>query len=143
MLESSPQSTPKESKYTLLLQAESKGTLNASHRFPYYTSTKGEAKELHTVALGSIFDCVARDAEGAVRLDCGFESSFVSRRQQSIPPVGFPPLIQSRQARTSALVPFGAEVVMAELDDPTTGNRLQFFVSAERFSASVAEKANR
>ncbi|MGH9627802.1 MAG: hypothetical protein ACRD7E_05620 [Bryobacteraceae bacterium] len=125
------------------MQAESKGTLNASYRIPYYTSTKGEAKELHTVALGSIFDCVARDAEDAVRLDCGFESSFVAKRQQSIPPVGFPPIIQSRQAHTTAVVPLGAEVVMAELDDPTTGNRLQFFIFAERFTVSGPEKGNR
>jgi hypothetical protein len=143
MRESNPLSAPKESTYTLLLQAESKGTLNASYRIPYYSSKKGEAKELHTVALGSIFDCVARDAEGGVRLDCGFESSFVSRRWQSAPPIGFPPMIQSRQAHTTAVVPFGSELAMAELDDPTTGSRLQFFIFAERFSASDREKVNR
>jgi hypothetical protein len=142
MRESKNQSAPKDSTYALLLQAESKGTINASYRIPYYSSTKGEAKELHTVALGSIFDCVARDAEGGVRLDCGFESSHVSKRQQSVPPIGFPPMIQSRQAHTTAVIPFGAEVPMAELDDPTSGDRLQFFVSAERFNASGSNKAN-
>ncbi len=142
MRESSKQFAPKDSIYTLLLQAESKGTINASYRIPYYSATKGEAKELHTVALGSIFDCVGQDAEGGVRLDCGFESSYVSRRQQSVTPIGFPPMIQSRQAHTTAVVPFGVEVSMAELDDPTTGDRLQFFVSAERSSASGLNRVN-
>lgn len=114
------------------IQAGSRGTLNASHRVPYYSATKGEAKELHTVALGSIFDCTAREAEGGVGLDCGFESSFVAPHQPRLRPVGFPPVLQSRQAHTNAVAPLASEVLMAELDDPTTGNRLQFFVSAER-----------
>jgi hypothetical protein len=63
-------------------------------------------------------------------LDCAFESSFVAKRQASPPPVGFPPLIQSRTAHTTAVLPPGKELPMAILDDPTTGNRLEFFVSA-------------
>jgi len=142
MRESNAQSKPKEGTYTLLLQAEQKGTLNASYRIPYFGSSKGDAKELHTVALGSIFDCVAREADGGVKLDCGFESSSVANHQQTATPVGYPPVIQSRQAHTSAVVPFGSEVAMAELDDPTSGNRVQFFVSVERFGASTVAKAD-
>jgi hypothetical protein len=67
----------------------------------------------------------------------------VSKKQKSVLPTGFPPLIQSRQARTAATIPFGAEVLMADLDDPTTGNRLQFFVSAESFGVAGSEKASR
>src|SRR5258706_12525748 len=70
MRESSKQFAPKDSIYTLLFQAESKGTINSSYRIPSSPSTKGEAKELHTFALGSIFDCVGQDAEGGVRLAC-------------------------------------------------------------------------
>jgi hypothetical protein len=130
--ESSREAAAKESRYTLLVQSESKGALNASYRVPFYSSTKGEAKELHTVALGNIFECSAHGAEGGVRLDCAFESSFISKRQTSPPPVGFPPLIQSRTAHTTAVLPLGKELPMAAMDDPTTGNRLEFFVSAQQ-----------
>jgi hypothetical protein len=35
MRETNPKSTPKDSTHSLLLQAEAKGTLNASYRIPY------------------------------------------------------------------------------------------------------------
>jgi hypothetical protein len=136
MRETSPKSTPKDSTYSLLLQVETKGTLNASYRIPYYSSTKGDAKELHTVALGSIFDCVAREAGVGVSLECGFESSFASTRPQPHLPTGFPPTIQSRKVHATAVLPFGIEIAMAELHDPTTGSQLQFLVSVEQLSGT-------
>ena len=112
----------------VLLQSGTRATLNASDKLAYYSfSKKNTDRELHTVALGSIFDFVVHnDGETGTRLECGFESSFASR-QGPHAPSGLPQ-IQSRQARTTAVVPLGKEVEMAQLDDPTTGNRLQFFV---------------
>lgn len=134
MLESGPaQTPPKQSTYMMVLQAGSRATLNASSRVAYYSAAKNGAKEVHTVALGTIFECSANEAEAGVRLDCAFESSFASKQAQSSAVSGFP-AIQSRQARTTAVVPFDAESVVAELDDPTTGNRLQFYVTAKRFA---------
>jgi hypothetical protein len=47
-------------------------------------------------------------------------------------------MIQSRKAHVTAVIPFGLEVAMAELHDPTTGSQLQFLVSVERLSGSGA-----
>ncbi|MFN0101724.1 MAG: hypothetical protein ACKV2U_06490 [Bryobacteraceae bacterium] len=124
--------------YVLAMESKSRGKINATRRLPYYTSSKGEAKELHTVALGSIIECKAEDGEGGVRLDCAFESSYVApeqpRRQVSI---GFPPVINSRQINATALVPIGREVQITRLDDPSSGNRLEIFVKAERFAGPI------
>lgn len=124
--------------YVLLLQGESSGKMNASRRIPFYTSTKGEAKELHTEALGSIIECDAKDAEGGVRLNCAFESSYVEPEQTAKQtPIGFLPVMHSRQVRTTVIVPLGPEAQIAQLDDPSSGNRLEIFVSAERFAGPV------
>jgi len=47
-------------------------------------------------------------------------------------PVGFPPVVNSRQVQTTAVVPLGSEVQIARVDDPSSGNRLTIFVLAER-----------
>lgn len=134
MQESGPQMKETTKSYVMLVQAESRGKINASQRVPFY----GKTGEVHTVALGSIMECDAREAEGGVRLDCGFESSYVAPKQPAQPrPVGFPPILESRQVSTKAVIPLGTEVSMAELDDPASGNRLRIFMSAERVNAVV------
>jgi hypothetical protein len=143
MRETRAQSMPKDSAYSLLLQDGGKGSVNASYRVPYYSSSKGEVKELHTVALGAIFECSAREADGGVRLDCAFESSFVSPKAAGAPPVGFPPLVQSRQAHVAAVIALGAETSVAELDDPTTGGRVQFFIAPQRVNAADSGSSHR
>jgi hypothetical protein len=102
-------------------------------------------KELHTAALGSIIECDARDAEGGVRLDCSFESSYVETEQPTKPiPIGFLPVVNSRQVHTAVVVPLGPEVEIAQLDDPSSGNRLEIFVAVERFAGPIpAENAER
>ena len=124
--------------YVLALQSESSGKMNASRRLPFHTSSKGEAKELHTQALGSIIECDARDAARGVRLNCAFESSYVEAEQAATPtPIGFLPVTHSRQVHTTVVVPLGTEAQIAQLDDPSSGNRLEIFVSAERFAGPV------
>jgi hypothetical protein len=141
MLESGVQVEETTRNYVLVVQSESRGKINASRRLPHYTSSKGEAKELHTVAVGSIIECTPKDAEGGVRLDCAFESSYVAPEQpvKQIP-IGFLPIINSRQVFTTVLIPIGPEVQIVRLNDPSSGNRLEIFVSAERFAGPVASK---
>ena len=131
--ESGPNTKEVTRDYTLVVQARSRGKINASRRVPYYTSSKGEAKELHTAALGSIIECTPDDAGSGVRLDCAFESSYVvpgQPVQQTL--TGFLPLINSRQVSTATVIPVGSEVQVALMDDPASGNRLEILVSAER-----------
>lgn len=133
MLETAASQTPpKESRYMILLQAGTRAILNANERLAYYSFSKKNAeRELHTIDLGTIFDFIVHyDGDSGTHLECGFESSFASR-QAPHTPSGLPQ-IQSRKARTTAIVPLGKEVEMAQLDDPTTGNRLQFFVVLKR-----------
>ena len=126
MLESGAQAEGTTRNYVLVAQSESRGKINASRRLPHYTSSKGEAKELHMVALGSIIECTPEDAEGGVRLDCAFESSYVAPEQpDKQTPIGFLPVINSRQVFVTALIPIGPEVQVARLDDPSSGNRLE------------------
>ena len=121
-------------EYALVIKSESRGKINASRRLPNYTSSKGGAKELHTVALGSIIDCRVQEADEGVLLDCAIESSAVASEQPAKHvPVGFLPVMNSRQVQTTAVVPLGPEVQIARLDDPTSGSRLEVFVTAERF----------
>ncbi len=139
MHESGPQTEETTRNYVLLLQSESRGKINASRRLPHYTSSKSEAKELHMVALGSIIECTPKDEEAGVRLSCAFESSHVAAEQpREQPPIGFLPVLNMRQVSTTAVVPIGLEVQVANLDDPSTGNRLEIFVSAERFAGPLA-----
>ena len=133
MVEAGARDSPESQTYTLLLQSGSRGKVNASRRIPNYTSTNGEAKELHTVSLGSIIECRAAEAAPGVSLDCAFESSYVEPGQpERVSPPGFLPVMNSRQVETRAVVPLGREVQFAQLDDPTSGNRLEIFVTAER-----------
>ena len=74
-----------------------------------------------------------------VSLDCAFESSYVAPEQPLEQlPIGFLPIINSRKVSTAAVIPIGPEVQVALLDDPSSGNRLEIFVSAERFAGSIA-----
>jgi hypothetical protein len=133
--ESGPGTKETTKDYFLAVQTKSRGKINASRRVPYYTSSKGEAKELHTAALGSIIECMPDDSAAGLRLDCAFESSYVvpgQPAQQTL--AGFLPLINSRQVSTVAVIPVGTEVQVALLDDPASGNRLEILVSAERLS---------
>ena len=135
---SATRTAPATRNYLLLLQGKSRGKINASRRLPYYTSTKGDAKELHTAALGTIIECSAADREGGVQLDCAFESSFVAREQPApLPPIEFLPVMISRQVTAAAVVPIGKEVRFAGIDDPNTNSRLEIFLSAERFDGPV------
>ena len=139
MHESGAQAEETTRNYVLLLQSESRGKVNASRRLPHSTSSKGEAKELHTIALGTIIECTVEDAEAGVSLDCAFESSYVAPEQPvEQPPIGFLPIMNSRQVSTTAVIPIGPEVQVARLDDPSSGNRLEIFVSAERFAGPIA-----
>ena len=120
-------------RYSLIVQNGARGKINASRRIPYYTNSKGEAKELHTAALGSIIECTPEQTEGALRLACAVESSFVEPGQTGRPiPLGFLPVVTSRQVSTTAAVVFGTEVQLASLDDPGSRNRVEVFVKAER-----------
>jgi hypothetical protein len=135
MHESGSESKTTTLNYVLVVQSGSRGKINASRRLPYYSKDK----ELHTVALGSIIECNARDAETGVQLDCAFESSYIPRIQPARQrPIGFPPILHSRQVQTTAVIPLGSEVRIALFDDPSSGNRLQIVVSAERFAGSIA-----
>jgi hypothetical protein len=137
--ESGAQAEGTTQKYVLLVQSGSLGKINASRRVPHYTRSKGDAKELHLVALGSIIECTPQDAEGGVRLNCAFESSHVAPEQPlKQPPIGFLPVLNMRQVSMTAVVPIGPEVLLASLDDPSSGNRLEVFVSAERFAGPIA-----
>jgi len=121
--------------YELVVQSRVRGKIDASRRIPVYTGSKGDAKEMHTVALGTIVECTADDRETLVRVDCAFESSYAAREQPPIQtPYGFLPTINSRQASVAALVPIGQEVRVARMDDPSSGNLLEIFLSAERFA---------
>lgn len=127
------ESSPESQTHILLVQAGSLSKLNASRRLPHYTARKGEVMELHTIALGSIVECKATDTEAGVDLDCAVESSYVEPGQEEARvPLGFLPAINSRQIEARAVVPLGREVHFAQLDDPTSGNRLEIFVKAER-----------
>jgi hypothetical protein len=140
--ESGPQAEEVTRNYMLVAQSDSLGKINASRRLPHYTSSKGEAKELHTVALGSIIECTPSDQGAAVRLHCAFESSYVAPEQPvEQTPIGFLPVIHSRQVSTTALIPIGREVQVAQLDDPASGKQLEIFVSAERLAESAAAEA--
>ena len=131
-------STATTRNYVLVVQSKSRGSINASRRIPYYTNPKGDAKELHTVALGTIIECMAEDKDGGVRLDCHFESSHVAADQPTAQvPIGFPPVMRSRQVKTTALAPIGQEVRIARLDDPASGNPLEIFILAERFAGPL------
>jgi hypothetical protein len=124
--------------YVLIVQGRSRGKINASRRLPYYTSSKGEAKELHTAALGSIIECTPEEKDPGVQLDCAFESSYVAPNQpREQPPIGFLPLINARQVSTTAFVAIGPEVQIVRLDDPSSNNKLEIFVSVERLSGPV------
>lgn len=124
--------------YDLIVQSKSRGKINASRRIPYYTSSKGEAKELHTAAVGSIIECSPEERETGVLLQCAFESGFIAQDQTAQPvPFGFLPLINNRQASTTAFVAIGPEVKLASMDDPSSSNRLEVFVTVERVSGSV------
>lgn len=71
-------------------------------------------------------------------LSCAFESSHVAPEQPvKRPPIEFP-VLNSRQVSWTAMVPIGSEVQVAGFDDPTSGNRLEIFVSVERFAGTVA-----
>jgi hypothetical protein len=124
--------------YVLIVQNRSRGKINASRRLPYYTSSKGEAKELHTASLGSIIECTPHETDPGVRLNCDFESSYVAPNQPGgQPPIGFPPVINARQVSTSAFVAIGPEVQIVRLDDPSSNNSLEIFVSIERLYGPV------
>jgi hypothetical protein len=123
--------------YALVVQSRSRGKINASRRLPYYTSSKGETKELHTAALGSIIECIADDKDAGVVLDCAIESSYVALDQPSKPAAGFLPVVNSRQVSTTALLAIGTEVQIVRLDDPSSKNRLEIFVSVERLTPPV------
>jgi hypothetical protein len=111
-------------KYVLIVQSKSRGKVNASRRLPYYTSSKGEAKELHTAALGSIIECSPEEQGSGVRLDCAFESSYVSPNQPVRQlPIGFPPVVNTRQASTTAFVAIGPEAQIVSMDDPSSNHR--------------------
>ncbi len=139
MVESGTSSKPVTLSYVIAMQSGSRGRINASRRIPFYTSVKGEAKELHTVAVGSIIDCTVDDREANVRLNCSFESGYVAPDQPAMaPPVGFPPHINNRQVSTTTLVGIGPEVRIASLDDPSSGNRLEVYVRVERFNGGIA-----
>lgn len=128
-------STPQASHFALIVQSNSRGKINASRRIPYYSSSKGEAKELHTAALGSIIECSPQEAESGVRLKCDFESSFVEPAQAAKPlPAGFLPVVNSRQISTTATLAPGQETQIATLDDPSSGNNLAVYVTADRVS---------
>jgi len=131
---SDPQPTTRH--YALMAQSNTRAKVNASQRLPYYTSGKGEAKEVHTAALGSIIECIPQEKGSAVRLDCSFESSHVAASQPvRQPPIGFPPVVIARQASVTAMIPIGQEVPLVRMDDPTSNNRLDIFVSIERLAA--------
>ncbi len=126
--------------FQMLVQSRSRGKINASRRLPHYTSTKGETRELHLAALGSILECIPEDRENGVRLECSFESSFVAPDQEGKPvAAGFLPVVHSRQMSSTAVVPVGVEVLFASFDDAASGNRLEILVLAERASLPVAE----
>ena len=142
MLESGNNSKPSGRDYTLIVQNKSRAKINASRRLPFYTSSKGETREVHTAALGSIIECVPEDAGTSVRLDCAFESSYVpSSPTGTQTPVGFLPIVNSRQVSTTALVPLGTEVQLARLDDPASGNRLEIYVTVQKLGAATAPAA--
>lgn len=123
--------------FALTVQNNERGKINASRRLPYYTSGKGEAKELHTAALGSIIECTPVQIETAVRLQCAFESSFVEPGQAARPvPAGFLPSIISRQASTTATIPLGKETRIASMDDLASRTSLEVYVTAERISSA-------
>lgn len=122
--------------YVLLAQSNTRAKINASQRLPYYTSGKGETKEVHTAALGSIFECIPQEKGSAVRLDCSLESSHVSPTQPvKQQPIGFLPVVVARQASVTATVPVGQEVPLVRIDDPTSNSRLDIFVSIEKLPA--------
>jgi len=52
-------------------------------------------------------------------------------------PTGFLPVIHSRQVSSTAVIALGPSVMIAGIDDPASGNRLEILVSAERFAASA------
>lgn len=122
--------------YVLLAQSNTRAKINASQRLPYYTSGKGETKEVHTAAVGSIFECIPQERGASVRLDCSLESSHISPtqplKQQSI---GILPVVVARQASVTATVPIGEEVILVRMDDPTSNSRLDIFVSIEKLPA--------
>jgi hypothetical protein len=117
--------------YVLLLQNKSRGSIDSTRRIPYRTN----AKDLHTVAVGNLIECTANGEEVGVRLDCNLESSFLAPDQPaSLQPF---PVIRSRRVKTNALAPIGREFRMARIDDPTSGNPLEIFVTAERFAGPI------
>jgi hypothetical protein len=131
--ESQPASKPSDSVYDLIIQSRSHGKINASRRIPYYSSSKSEAKEVHSVALGNIIECNAHEQDAGVQLNCSFESSFVTPVHMAEPrPAGFLPVTISRQVSTTAWVPLGSEIQIAGLDDPASKSRLEIFVTAAR-----------
>ena len=134
----SPKASSTTGNYSMVLQGRARGKINASRRLPYTIPGKGEGRELHTVALGTIIECTASDSEGGVRIDCAFESSFVARDQPAGPvPAPVLPVMHSRQVTVSALVPLVQEVQVATLDDPATHSRIEIFVSADRFEGPL------
>jgi hypothetical protein len=119
--------------YTLMLQSKTRGKINASTRVPFFTSSKGDNREVHTAALGSIIECNVEDRDSMLALDCSFESSFAAPKQPATAtPSGFLPVVHSRQATVRAHIPLAQEVRLAAMDDPSSGNRLEIFVVAER-----------
>ena len=131
--ESQAAAKPADSVYDLIVQSRSHGKINASLRIPYYSGSKGDAKEVHTVALGTIIECNAQEQDAGVQLNCSFESSFATPAQMAdARAAGFPPVMNSRQVSTTAWFPLGPEIRIAGLDDPTTKNRLEIFVTAVR-----------
>ncbi|MBL8221975.1 MAG: hypothetical protein JNL62_22245 [Bryobacterales bacterium] len=136
MQETGPDAETATRQYVLMAQSNTRAKINASQRLPYYTSGKGETKEVHTAALGSIIECIPQEKGSAVRLDCSLESSHVAATQPSRqPPVGFLPVVIARQASVTAMIPIGQEVPLVRMDDPTSNNRLDIFVSIERLAA--------
>lgn len=49
------------------LQTNMLGKPNASYRLPYTTRSKDGGREVHTIAVGSIIDCNASDAQDGVQ----------------------------------------------------------------------------
>jgi hypothetical protein len=132
--------SPSETKqtvrnYSVIVQSRSRAKINASRRLPYYTSSKNEAKEVHAAAIGSIIECTPDERDAGVVLNCAFESSHVAAAQPTKqPPVGLLPVVNSRQVSTTARIPFGVQVQIATLDDPSNATRTEIFVTVERLN---------
>lgn len=121
--DSTPSKKPVERHYAMLVAGGDRGKINASVRVPWRPA---ESKDggMHMVALGSIMDCRAQDANGPVNVDCSFESSEIAATQPTRP-LGYPPVMHSMVSTISATLALDKPTLVSTMDDPATGRRFE------------------